>query len=327
MPVSMSDLFPEFTQLLIQTQFFRIYEPYVPDNYGTFTQIVPSTKYSEVYPSLGPVPQMTEFRAERKFSGVGNKQTYTVVNKNYDTGIKIPLTVFQDDQYGILAQKIAELAMEGKRLPVSLVYSILHNGGVASGPNCSLGFDQNPLYSTSHPGANGGTQGNTLMSAQNGAAQALNAANLTAAIAGMETLVDQTGRPLGITPDTLVVNPALRIPAGQLLHSTFLMSVGTAASATVPAIYNIPTSNEFGSSIKTLIVNPYLTSSTEWHMLCTSKPTKPVLLQQREAPMLTVKMDPATSDDVLKENVALASIWARWGAAPANWMLAYQGST
>lgn len=322
MPAALSDLYPEFTNLMIQTQFFRVYEPYVPDDYGLFTQVMTSTKEAEVYPTLGAVPQMTQFQGERKFSGVGNKQTFMVFNKTYDTGIKIPMTVFRDDQYGILAQKIAELAMEGKRLPTALVYSILHNGAVTSGNNYTMGFDGLPLYSANHAGANGATQANTL-----GGVNALNAANLQTAIADMRTFVDQTGRPLGIVPDTLVVPPQLEIPAKQLLHSTFMMSVGGTGSSTTSAIYNIPTSNEFGGILKQCIVNEYLTSATEWHVLCTSRMTKPVMLQQRQAPTLTIKMDPNTSDDVLKEDNAFASIYARWGAAPGNWMTAMQGST
>jgi phage major head subunit gpT-like protein len=327
MPVGLSDLYPEFTQLLIQTQFFRIYDIYVPDDYGLFTQVVPSTKEAEVYPTLGAVPQMTLFEGERKFSGVGNKQTFMVFNKSFDTGIKIPLTVFQDDQYGILTQKIAELAMEGKRLPVSLVYSVLHNGAQTSGSTYQAGFDGLPLYSQDHQGVGSAFQSNML-----GGTNTLNAANLQEVIANMRTLTEQTGRPLGIIPDTLIVPPMLEIPAKQLLHSAFFMSVGTASSqnttATTPAgVYNIPTSNEFGGILKKIIVNEYLTSPSEWHVACTGRMTKPVLLQERQAPMLTVKMDPNTSDDVMKENNAFASIYARWGAAPGNWMTVYQGSS
>ena len=51
---------------------------------------------------------------------------------------------------------------------------------------------------------------------------------------------------------------------------------------------------------------------------CTSRMTKPVMLQQRQAPTLTIKMDPNTCDDVMKENNAFASIYARWGAAPGT---------
>ena len=89
----------------------------------------------------------------------------------------------------------------------------------------------------------------------------------------------------------------LEIPAKQLLHSAFFMSVGTASSqnttASTPAgVYNIPTSNEFGGILKKIIVNEYLTSPSEWHVACTGRMTKPVLLQERQTPTLTVKIGP-----------------------------------
>jgi phage major head subunit gpT-like protein len=327
MPIALSDLYPEFTHLLIQTFFFRIYDMYIPEDWGTIAQVVPSTKDSEVYPTLGVVPKTHIFKSERTFQGLGPKQTFQVWNQLYDAGIVFPLTAFQDDQYGIITLRLADLAMEAKRWPTELVYNVIHNGASATinATNDNLGFDGLPLFSANHPGKSAtDVQTNT-----NAEATTLNVAELNTAITAMRRFYDSTGRYLGIMPDTLVVPPELMMPAAQILHSTWLMSVGTSTENT--PVTNIPTFNIFdvsaGGVLLSLIVNPYLTSPTEWYVACTTRQAKPVILQQRQAPTLTTKMDPNTSDLVMNTNQGFVSYLARWGAAPGDWHTIFQGST
>jgi phage major head subunit gpT-like protein len=323
MPVALSDIYPEFTNMLIQSYFFKIYDMFVPDDWASFAQVIPSTKEAEVYPTLGVVPKMGEFRGERKFSGLGSKETFMVHNKMYDAGISFPLTVFADDQYGIVAQRLGDLAMEGKRFPTELVYTVIHDGAT------TLGFDGKYLFDD-HKAKGTATQSNT-----NATGTTLDVSALTAVIKKMRKFTDTQGRPLGIVPDTLIVPPDLEVTAKQILHSTFFFSVGTntsqnATSGQGTSIGNLPTYNPIGGTdgiLSKCIVNPYLTSTTEWYVACTTRMTKPVILQERQPVSLTVKMDPNTSDQVLKTNEGLASIIARWGAAPGDWHTIFQGST
>lgn len=311
MPIALSDIYPEFTNLLIQSYFFRVYDMFVPQDWADLAQVIPSTKEAEVYPTLGAVPKMHEFSGSRQFSGLGSKQSFMVQNKMYDAGVTFPLTVFQDDQYGIVAQRLADLAMEGKRFPTELIYDTIHNGATLKG------FDGQSLYSEDHPGVGSATQSNTASEVKT-----LDAANLKAVIAAMRKFTDEKGRPLGIIPDTLTVPPDLEFTAGQLLNSSFFVAIGTTGTGQA----NVPTYNPFSSTIKRLIVSPYLTTATEWHVSCSTRMTKPVILQERQPCDLTIKMDPKTSDKVLETNEGLASIIARWGAAPGDWHTIYQGS-
>jgi phage major head subunit gpT-like protein len=320
MPIALSDLYPEFTNMLIQTYFFKVYDMYVPTDWADFTQVLPSTKEAEIYPTLGVVPKMSEFRGERTFTGLGNKETFMVHNKMYDGGVSFPLTSFQDDQYGIVSMRIGDLAIEGKRFPTELVYNILHNGASVKG------YDGAYLFAD-HKAKGSATQSNT-----NGTSTTLDATGLTGVIKAMRKFVDTQGRPLNIVPDTLIVPPDLEVTAAQLLNTTFFMAVGAntsqnATSGQGTSIGNIPTYNPFGGILKRMIVSPYLTSTTEWYVACTTRMTKPVILQERQPVTLTVKMDPSTSDKVLSSNEGLASIIARWGAAAGDWHTVFQGST
>ncbi len=278
MPIARSDLGPEFLSMLIQTLFFKVYDIYVPDDFEPLVTRVTSTKDSEIYPTLGVVPRMTKFTGERKYSGLGNKESFTVKNETYTADLSIPLNSFDDDQYGIVNQRIADLAVEAKRFPVEQIFTLIHNGA------STKGYDGKNLFD-SHPAKGTATQSNALSTA-------LSATSLQTAISTMKKFVDQTGRPLGMRPDTLIVGPDLEVPAGQLLNSTFFMSYGNSNTS------NVPTSNQFGGILKKLVVNEYLTSSTEWYVACTSRPLKPVILQGRKQPDLSIKLDPETSDTV-----------------------------
>lgn len=325
MPLALSDMYPEFTQLLLQTQFFREYDMFVPVDWMDIAMVVPSTKDAETYATLTQVPRMGLWEGERRFASAGSKQSVMVFNQKYDAGIKFPRTVFADDQYGILMQQIAYLAQEGKRMPTELIYNVLQHGVDVSGQYATVGIDGQPLFSQSHPGKTAtDTQSNTVATTAT-----LNIGNLNTAVTAMKKFYDNTGRPMGIIPDTLIVPPDLEMTARQLLHSTFLMSVGSSTSNT--PVTNIPTFNVFsvegGGALKRLISTPYLNySATQWYVACSTRQTKPVLLQERQPPELTVKMDPNTSDLVMMEDNIFASIMARWGAAPGSWHTVYQGS-
>ena len=330
MPTDLSTLYPEFTNLIIQTYFFWTYDIWVQPDWAKVTQIVPSTKDAEFYPTLTQVPTMQQWEGRRRFERAGAKQSYMVMNAMYDAGISFPRTVFSDDQYGILMKKISDLAVEGKRKPMALAYDIINNGAISSTSNANyaVGIDGLPLFSASHPGkvdvTSTDTQSNT-----NGGSTSLTADTLNAVVSSMKNLYDNQGRPMWIIPDTLIVPPALGMVARQILHSTWLMSVGSSTSNT--PVQNIPTFNVFnvdaGGDLKTIIETPYITSATAWYAACTSRVAKPVLLQERMPPELTVKMDPNTSDLVFQTNDIYCSIMARWGAAPGDWHTIFQGST
>ena len=333
MPTDLSALYPEFTNLIIQTYFFWMYDIWTQPDWAKVTQIVPSTKDAEFYPTLTQVPTMQAWEGRRRFERAGAKQSYMVMNAMYDAGISFPRNVFADDQYGILQKKISDLAMEGKRKPMALAYDIINNGAASSGDTYAVGIDGLPLFSASHPGKVDVTATDTQSNTNGaGTSTSLTVDNLNTAVTAMKNFYDNQGRPLWIIPDTLIVPPALGMVARQILHSTFLMSVGTAATSSAVSVNNLPTFNVFNvdaneGGIKTIIETPYITSATAWYVACTSRVAKPVLLQERMPPELTIKMDPNTSDLVFQTNDIYCSILARWGAAPGDWHTIFKGNS
>lgn len=335
MPTDISIIYPEFTNLIIQTYFFWMYDIWVEQDWQAITQVVPSTKAAEFYPTLAAPPKMDLWQGSRRFFPAGEKYAYSVLNAKYDTGIEIERSAFQDDQYGILMKKITDLAVEGKRKPMELAYNIINYGALTntSDPNYCVGPDNEPLFSASHPGkidiSPSDTQSNT-----NGGSTALTTPNLITAVATMKKIYDNQGRPMGILPDTLLVPPDLEATALGLLNSQWFMSVAPGGSSGTPstAQTGIPTFNVFNvaqpnSLLKKIISTPYITSSTAWYVACTTRPAKPVMLQERMPPELTIKMDPNTSDKVFDTDNIYASVLARWGAAPGDWHTIFQGST
>ena len=332
MPTDISSLYPEFTNLIIQTYFFWVYDIWVQPDWTKFTQVVPSTKDAEFYPTLTAPPRMGLFEGTRRFGDAGEKLSYMIWNAEYDAGISFKRSVFQDDQYGILMKKISDLAVEGKRMPMELAFNVINYGAATYGQTgYAVGQDGQPLFSASHPGkvdlVPTDTQSNT-----NGAVTALTIDNLYAALAAMKTIYDNQGRPMWIEGDTLLIPPALGMVARQILHSTLLFAVAPRSGDTATPTKNIPTANIFNvedvnAPIKTIVESPYISSTTAWDVVCTSRAAKAVTLQERMPPELTVKMDPNSSDLVFLNNMYYASIFARWGAAPGDWHMIYQGST
>ena len=100
-----------------------------------------------------------------------------------------------------------------------------------------------------------------------GAASALDATSLAAAVQLFLDQVDADNQPINIAPKFLLVPTGLKMTAAELLNSTFLMSVGSTAKQ------RIPTYNALADDNLTPVVSPYMSNSaytgystTAWYL-------------------------------------------------------------
>ncbi|MEN3260770.1 Mu-like prophage major head subunit gpT family protein [Sodalis endosymbiont of Spalangia cameroni] len=125
----------------------------------------------------------------------------------------------------------------------------------------------------------------------------------------MRQMKDEEGRPLNIMPDLLVVPPALDDVARTLITAERLDD-GKA--------------NIYKGTAEVLVV-PWLTSDSAWFLMDTSRPLKPLIFQQRQAPLF-VAMTDINSQDVFMRKRFKFGAEARGQAGFGFWQMAY-GST
>jgi len=115
-----------------------------------------------------------------------------------------------------------------------------------------VGGDGVPLFSTSHPLVNGGTNGNTPTVQTD-----LNETSLEAAVIAIAAWTDERGLLIAAKPKKLIIPPALQFVATRLLETS--LRVGT-NNNDINAIKNN------GSIPEGYTINHYLTDTSAWFL-------------------------------------------------------------
>jgi len=238
----------------LKTIFFEAYEK-TPVYYERIATVVPSTRDREVYAWLGSLPRMREWTDERVPKGLLEHE-FTIVNKNWELSIAIDKNALEDDQYGQIKARVAQMGEEAKRHIDEIVFGLLSGGFDLP---C---YDGKNFFSDEHKEGESPEQSNL-------GTDALSVDTFSEARSIMMRLVDDRGKPMGIVPDTLVVPPELEETARVILASDFYHSG------------NSTKSNPWKNSAE-LIVTPYLSDTNNWFLLCTARAVKPMILQMRK---------------------------------------------
>lgn len=122
--------------------------------YPQFCTIVDSDKEEEKYNAISTLPQLTEMKDERVMSGFSD-YSYTVKNKVYATGIKVPRTLFEFDQTGQLRTLVQSLGARVANFPDSLVFALM-------GANSTC-YDSSNMFVATHNLGDGNNQTNYML--------------------------------------------------------------------------------------------------------------------------------------------------------------------
>lgn len=269
-----------------------------PTTWEKVAMKVTSTTGQNDYSWMSRFPKMRKWVGE-KFVKALEAFKYSIVNDDWEATIEVDRNDIEDDQLGMLTNQAQMAAWSAKQLPDEIVSGLL-NGAFTS--RC---FDGQYFCDTSHPVA-GATVSNKGATALSCSTQALAQASYGAARTAMKKFKDEDGRPLGITPNMLVVGPALEDIALALLNNDRLDD-GKA--------------NPYKGTAE-LMVDMRLTSDTAWFLLDTTKPIKPLIYQERKAPVFVSQTDMA-SDDVFERKKFKFGAEARAAGGYAFWQLAY----
>ncbi len=260
---------------------------------------------------FGPSPGVAELTSDRVFGGLrGYLKTIPVLPYSTKPSLELDRLDVDGDVTGAMAKRLTDFLAAGPWFWDKIITDILIT-------NTATGIDGVSLINDSHPNASGGgTWDNKTTSA-------LGHASFDAGVSAMRVLTGENGEPLGINPTHLMVGPnlartALEV-AGAVRPVPFSASAQDASSSIV-AVTNMP--NVYEGIVK-VIINPRMTSSTDWLLFDLSKPgVRPMALGELSAPRAVAVTDPA-SEPVVKRSKYQYYIEAYGAAGPLYPHVAY----
>jgi phage major head subunit gpT-like protein len=265
---------------------------------------VPSTGKLNTYAWLSNFPKMKKWagdKAVKALSAFG----YTLTNDDFEATVEVDRNDIEDDQLGIYAPQAEMAGFAAKQFPDEGVI------GIVNAAFTSPCYDTQYFCDTDHPvidpatgaAASVSNKGATALSC---ATQALAIGSLGAARTAMKKFKNDEGQPLNITPNILLVPPALESVAFVLANNERLDD-GKA--------------NPYKGTIE-VVCDARLTSDTAWFLLDTTKPVKPFIYQDRKSPVFVQATDPQ-SDDVFTRKKFKFGAEARAAFGYGFWQLCY----
>lgn len=259
--------------------------------YDRVATVVPSVTGEESYKWLGTIPMMREWIGDRQIKSL-TASDYTIKNKDFEVTVGVPRNDIEDDRIGLYTPAVQSLGQSASLHPDELVFVLLP-GGFEN--KC---YDGQPFFSTTHK------VGKKTLS--NKGTAKLTPESYSAARAAIMSMTDENGRPLKIVPDLLVTGPALEGEARKILladqiDGTTNVLKGTAEPLTVPDLAGY---------------------DSMWFLLCTKKPIKPLIYQERQKAKF-VSMTAENDENVFMRKEFLYGADSRGNSGYAFWQMAY----
>jgi len=277
-----------------------------PSDYEKVAMVVPSTGETENYDWLGDIPAMEEWLGDRVIKQLTGFK-YSIINKWWSAAIEMHRSQFVNDKLGLIRPRIAGFGEAGKRNRDKLIFELLKGGFAA------LCYDGGYFFRATHA-ESGTNQSNTATAAYSKAA-------VETGIAAMGAFTSDTGVPLNITPNVLVVHPTNYLQALSDMNS---QQVVVTALGSTSAVAQAGAQNAISTMGIQVVKTPYI-ESNDWFLLDTTKPVKPLILQIN-TPMEVSSIFNPESEHVFKTNKFLFGAQEYCNAGYGLWQLAY-GST
>jgi len=239
-----------------------------------------STSNKEKYGWLGESPQLREWIDERQLSGVRD-YNYEIPNKSYEATLQVDRDDLEDDQYGSIKMRTADLARRAKTHPRKLFFDTILAG------DTDLCFDGLPFYSTSHVYFAGGTaQSNLHTGTKAGTLPTTSemASDFKLMRAKMQKFVDDQGEPLneGERKLHIIASPDLQGVLDELFGASLLSN----------------TTNTLKGAA-TYMTTGRITGA-DWYMFDINQGVQAVIKQNRKSPVFEA-MEKGTMPNFLRK--------------------------
>lgn len=215
----------------------------------------------------------TEWKGPRTYDNV-NSGGQLVANKRYQKAIQIPVEALERDQYGIYTPLIARLGQNAQLHKDSLVFGLLSS---MLSDTSILAWDGIAFYGNHTTGRVAAAQFNNKAT---GAGSALSESSLITGITAVLNRRDTAGAPLLMAnePLLLVVPPALKFTASKLANLSFYPITQPGSGASTAASQAAAGENILKGEVE-VVVSPFLSTTTEWHLVPKSSIARPVIFQ------------------------------------------------
>lgn len=229
-----------------------------PKFYDKITDVKTSKKaYEEAayFAGLGLMPEKPEGE-QISYDQFIQGPTKRWIHKTFGLGIRISEELIDDSLYPDVPSSMGDMSKElgnsGAETMEVLIHDIFNSGTVTTTHTAGDGL---AVFSTVHKSLNGATWSNR--SATNGT---LSATTLKQGFIDFENVLSDRGIQQVQVPQTLVVPPSLEFIARELIHSQYAPESGNNAI------------NAIQSRNLTLLVDPFLTSTTAWFLIGDKNP-------------------------------------------------------
>jgi len=259
---------------------------------------VPSTTGQNDYAWLSKFPMMQKWIGDKNVKAL-EASKYTIKNDDSEATVEVDRNDVDDDNLGIYGPQAQMAGESAAQLPDEIVMALANSAFTAE---C---FDGQFFCDTDHVVAKASVSNKGAV-ALSVATQAAAIASYGAARTAMRKFKDDEGRPLNITPNVLLVPPALEHIALALVNNDRLDD-GKA--------------NPFKGTAE-VVVDARLTSDTAWFLLDTTKAIKPFIYQERKAPVFVEQTD-MNSDNVFMRKKFRYGAEARAAGGYGFWQLCY----
>ncbi len=272
-----------------------------PTTWQEIAMLVPSGSRENIYAWLDRFPKMRKWIGEKDVKALA-AHGYTVVNDDWEATVEVDRNDIEDDNLGIYAPQAQNAGFSAKQLPDEIVYDLINNGFA------NVCYDGQAFFSQAHI-VRGQPVSNLSNLPLTIAGQAAAMKTYGVARTNMRKITDEDGRPLNVNPNVLLVPPALEDVANALQTNERL---------------NDGMPNPYKGTAK-VVCDARLTSDTSWFLLDTTKPIRPVIYQQRKAPVFVQQTDPQAQDVFMRKKFKFGTE-ARAAGGYGFWQLA-SGST
>lgn len=277
------------------------------DAYGTTSVFYPqisttvrSSSAQNDYGWMADLPQVREWLGSRHIKNLITS-SYTLKNKLFELTLGVKRDDIEDDNLGVYSEIAAAHGEAFRKHPDVLLTALLQDG------ESNLCFDGQNFFDTDHP-VNPKDSSMSTYANYAASGKALTQDNFLAIRAIMMGYTGETGRPLGIRPNLLVVPPALE---------------GTAISIVKSELVSSGSSNVTRGMADLLVVPELAGEDTTWYLLDVSRRMKPFVFQLRR-PVSFVTKNRIDDDVVLEENEVRFYGDARYNAGYSLPFLAYK---
>jgi len=284
----------------LKTTFNKAFDA-APSLWEKTTMKVPSGSSQNNYAWLSRFPKMRKWLGDKVVKTL-EAFGYSIINDDFEATVEVDRNDIDDDNIGIYGLQAQEAGYSAKQLPDELDADLKNN---AFANEC---YDGQYFYDTDHDVA-GSSVSNLGTAALSAASTALAAASYGAGRLAIMSFKDDEGRPLALIPDLLEVGPALEATGKLLLENEKLTDES-------PNPYK---------GTATLLVNPRLTSTTQWMLHVTNRPLKPFVYQERKAPVF-VQQTTMEAENVFMRKKFRFGAEARAAGGYGLWQMSY-GST